>query len=76
MNTTEQLATKATGNDPVNWFLVFLATVLSAFNGLLSLLSVLVFSGHEAVLSGGSLVLLLVGLLLLYLGVAEREMTR
>jgi membrane protease YdiL (CAAX protease family) len=29
-----------------------------------------------AVLSGGSLVLLLVGLLLLYLGVAEREMTR
>jgi len=48
MNPTEEITTKQTGNDPVNWFLVFLATVLSAFNGLLSLLSVLVFSGHES----------------------------
>ena len=55
MNTSEQLATKETGNDPVNWFLVFLATVLSAFNGLLSLLSVLVFSGHESAATRASI---------------------
>lgn len=48
MNITQELATKETRDDPVNWFLVFLATVLSAFNGVLSLLSVLVFSGHES----------------------------
>jgi len=48
MNVTEELATKGVRNTPVNWFLVFLATALSAFNGFLSLLSELVFSDHES----------------------------
>ena len=48
MNATEELTTSETENDPMNWCLVLLATVLSAFNGFLSLLSLLVFSAHES----------------------------
>lgn len=35
-------------NSKANVVLILLAAVLSAFNGLLSILSVLVFSGHES----------------------------
>ncbi len=38
-------------NSELNWALVLVATAASAFNGILALLSVLVFSGRESFIS-------------------------